>query len=135
MVKHRSGNSNKKLITVIFKTLENATAKPYTLIMEFIESIAFTKYVSDYLSDDEYAGFQSYLLKNPDSGKIIQGSGGIRKVRLAATGKGKSGGVRIIYYYKKANYEIWLLTIYSKRTVSTIPAHILRQIAKEIEND
>lgn len=108
---------------------------PYYLDMEFIETGIFTKHVSAYLSDDEYAGFQSYLLQNPESGKIIQGSGGIRKVRWATTGKGKSGGVRIVYYYKKSDFEIWLLTIYRKNEVSTIPAHILRQIAKEIEND
>ncbi|MBA3072982.1 MAG: transcriptional regulator [Anaerolineae bacterium] len=103
--------------------------------MEFIEAVAFTKHVSDYLSDDEYAGFQSYLLQNPDSGKIIKGSGGIRKVRWATTGKGKSGGVRIIHYYKKSDFEIWLLTIYSKSEVASIPAHTLRLIAEEIEND
>jgi mRNA-degrading endonuclease RelE of RelBE toxin-antitoxin system len=103
--------------------------------MEFIETGVFTKYVSEYLSEDEYAGFQSYVLQNPESGKIIQGSGGIRKVRWATTGKGKSGGVRIIYYYKKSDFEIWLLTIYSKREVSSIPTQFLRRIAKEIEND
>lgn len=135
MVKNDGDNSNKKLITMAMELLESDTAMPYNYNMEFIESIAFTKYISDFLSDDEYAGFQSYLLKNPDSGKIIQGSGGIRKIRWAATGKGKSGGVRIIYYYKKTEFEIWLLTIYSKSTLSSIPAHILRQIAKEIEND
>jgi len=48
--------------------------------------------------------------------------------------KGKSGGVRVIYYFKKQDDEIWLLTIYSKNEVENIPAHVLRQIAKEIEN-
>jgi hypothetical protein len=50
------------------------------------------------------------------------------------SGKGKSGGVRVIYYFKKQDDEIWLLTIYSKNEVETIPSHVLRQIAKEIEN-
>lgn len=67
-------------------------------------------------------------------GKIVRGSGGVRKVRWAIAGKGKSGGVRVIYYFKKQDDEIWLLTIYSKNEVGSIPAHILRQIAKEIEN-
>jgi mRNA-degrading endonuclease RelE of RelBE toxin-antitoxin system len=49
-------------------------------------------------------------------------------------GKGKSGGVRVIYYFKNQDNEIWLLTIYSKNEVESIPAHVLRQIAKEIEN-
>jgi mRNA-degrading endonuclease RelE of RelBE toxin-antitoxin system len=107
---------------------------PYNAIMEFIEAIAFTKYVYDYLTEDEYLGLQSFLLQNPEAGKIVRGSGGVRKVRWAITGKGKSGGVRVIYYFKKQGDEIWLLTIYNKSEVESIPAHVLRQIAKEIEN-
>lgn len=102
--------------------------------MEFIEAAAFTKYVHKYLSDDEYAGLQSFLLQYPESGKVIPKSGGVRKVRWAISGKGKSGGVRVIYYFKRQDDEIWLLTIYSKSEVENIPAHILRQIAKEIEH-
>jgi hypothetical protein len=49
-------------------------------------------------------------------------------------GRDKSGGVRVSYYFRKQDDEIWLLTIYSKSEVENIPAHILRQIAKEIEN-
>jgi hypothetical protein len=102
--------------------------------VEFIEATAFTKHVYDYLSEDEYLGLQSFLLQSPEAGKIVRGSGGVRKVRWAIAGKGKSGGVRMIYYFKKQDDEIWLLTIYSKNEVANIPAHILRQIAKEIEN-
>jgi hypothetical protein len=58
----------------------------------------------------------------------------VRKVRWAMAGKGKSGDVRVIYYFKKQDDEIWMLTIYSKNEVENIPAHVLRQIAKEIEN-
>jgi hypothetical protein len=50
------------------------------------------------------------------------------------TGTGKSGGVRVIYYFKKQDDEIWLLTIYSKSETENIPAHILRKIAEEIQN-
>ena len=77
---------------------------------------------------------QSFLLQYPESGKVVRGSGGVRKVHWAMSGKGKSGGVRVIYYFKKLDDEIWLLTIYSKNEVENIPAHVLRQIAKEIEN-
>ena len=65
---------------------------------------------------------------------MVRSSGGVRKVCWAMAGKGKSGGVRVIYYFKKQDAEIWLLTIYSKNEVESIPAHVLRQIAKEIEN-
>ncbi len=102
--------------------------------MEFIEASAFTKYVYKYLSEDEYLGLQSFLLQYPEAGKVVPKSGGVRKVRWAMTGKGKSGGVRVIYYFKKKDDEIWLLTIYSKSETENIPAHVLRQIAKEIEN-
>jgi mRNA-degrading endonuclease RelE of RelBE toxin-antitoxin system len=88
----------------------------------------------DYLSEDEYLGLQSFLFQYPESGKIVPGTGGVRKIRWAMTGRGKSGGVRVIYYFKKQDDEIWLLTIYSKNEIENIPAHILRQIAKEIED-
>lgn len=102
--------------------------------MEFIEATAFTKHVYKYLSNDEYSGLQNFLLQHPEAGKIVRGSGGVRKIRWAIAGKGKSGGVRVIYYFKRQDSEIWLLTIYSKSEVENIPAHVLRQIAKEIEN-
>ena len=69
--------------------------------MEFIEAPAFTKHIYKYLSDDEYSGLQNFLLQFPETGKIVRGSGGVRKVRWAISGKGKSGGVRVIYYLKK----------------------------------
>ena len=102
--------------------------------MEFIEATAFTRHVYDYLSDDEYPGLQNFLLQYPESGKLVPGSGGVRKIRWAMSGKGKSGGVRVMYYFKRQDDEIWLLTIYSKNEVENIPAHVLRQIAKEIKN-
>ena len=93
-----------------------------------------SKHIYSYLTDDEYLGLQSYLLKYPEAGKVVPRSGGVRKLRWAMAGKGKSGGVRVIYYFKKQDDEIWLLTIYSKSEIENIPAHVLRQIAKEIEN-
>jgi mRNA-degrading endonuclease RelE of RelBE toxin-antitoxin system len=114
--------------------LANHTALPYNQLMEFIKATAFTKYLYYYLSEEEYLGLQSFLLQYPESGKIVRGTGGVRKVRWAMSGKGKSGGVRVIYYFKRQDDEIWLLTIYSKNEVENIPAHVLRQIAKEIEN-
>jgi mRNA-degrading endonuclease RelE of RelBE toxin-antitoxin system len=102
--------------------------------MEFIEATIFSRLVYEYLSEDEYQGLQVFLLTNPESGSIIVGSGGMRKIRWRTQGKGKSGGVRIIYYYKKTDSEIWLLTIYRKNETESIPAHILKRIAKELED-
>jgi mRNA-degrading endonuclease RelE of RelBE toxin-antitoxin system len=71
--------------------------------MEFIETSIFTKLISKYLTDDEFRLFQWYLFMNPEAGDIVRGSGGVRKVRWAPEGKGKSGGVRIMYYWKKSD--------------------------------
>jgi mRNA-degrading endonuclease RelE of RelBE toxin-antitoxin system len=102
--------------------------------MEFIEATDFTKHVYSYQTEDKYSGLQSYLLQFPESGKVVPGSGGVRKLRWAMSGTGKSGGIRVIYYFKKQDDEIWLLTIYSKSETENIPAHILRKIAEEIQN-
>ena len=108
---------------------------PYNNIMVFIETKLFTKLLPSYLSDDDYRSLQSYLLQKPDAGDLIRGSGGVRKVRWAPTGKGKSGGVRAIYYWKKTDHEIWMLTLYSKSERATISSHILKQIAEEINHE
>ncbi|HPB90340.1 MAG TPA: hypothetical protein PLD80_02380 [Rugosibacter sp.] len=60
--------------------------------------------------------------------------GGVRKTRWGSTGRGKRGGVRVIYFNRLANGEIWLLLVYGKSMRENIPAHVLRQIKEEIEN-
>lgn len=70
---------------------------PYDIIMIFIEISLFTRLVYNYLSEDNYRAFQNHLLLHPTIGKVVPGSGGVRKIRWATKGKGKSGGVRVIY--------------------------------------
>lgn len=103
--------------------------------MIFIEASTFTRLLPRYLNDDEYRTLQTYLLVKPDAGDLVKGSGGVRKVRWASEGRGKSGGVRVIYYWKKQGHEIWMLTIYSKSERSTIPGHMLKQIAEAIDHE
>ncbi len=103
--------------------------------MIFIEASTFTKLLSKYLSDEEYQALQTYLMQKPDAGDLVRGSGGVRKVRWALDGGGKSGGVRVIYYWKTQDHEIWMLTIYSKSERATIPSHVLKQIAEAIDHD
>lgn len=74
-------------------------------------------------------------MQKPDAGDLVRGSGGVRKVRWALDGGGKSGGVRVIYYWKTQDHEIWMLTIYSKSERATIPSHVLKQIAEAIDHD
>ena len=102
--------------------------------MIFIETSNFTKLIGQYLTDDEYLGLQKFLLQYPEAGKIIRETGGVRKLRWAISGKGKSGGIRVIYYWQRRNDEIWLLTAYGKSERETIPSHILRKIAEEIKD-
>ncbi|NRB42079.1 MAG: type II toxin-antitoxin system RelE/ParE family toxin [Pseudomonadales bacterium] len=103
--------------------------------MVFIETSLFTRLLPSYLSDDDYAGLQSYLLQKPETGRIVRGSGGVRKVRWAPSGKGKSGGIRVIYYWKKSEHEMWMLTLYSKSERATISSHELKQIAEALDHD
>lgn len=88
--------------------------------MIFIESPHFTDDVLELLSDDEYTELQIYLAQNPTAGAVIEGTGGLRKVRWAANGKGKSGGVRIIYFHVTSAFQIRMLLIYRKGTLDDI---------------
>lgn len=82
--------------------------------MIFIETPIFTSDLNELLTDDEYAEFQQYLADNPRWGDVIQDTGGLRKIRWSGNGKGKRGGVRVIYYYLTADAQIRLLLIYKK---------------------
>jgi hypothetical protein len=75
---------------------------------------------------------QRALITNPTAGILIAGTGGLRKIRWAISGKGKRGGVRVIYYGKVREGMIWMLTIYGKNVAENIPAHILRKIKEEL---
>ena len=82
--------------------------------MVFIETPVFTRQVKDLLPDDAYAQFQQCVAAHPQMGDVIQGTGGLRKVRWSVKGGGKSGGVRVIYFHVTAQSQIRLLLIYRK---------------------
>lgn len=102
-------------------------------MFSFIETKLFSRLVGDYLTDESYAELQVAIAEDPTCGPVIRGSGGVRKVRWSQPGRGKSGGVRVIYYVKTHDGVIWMLTIYSKNEEQSIPAHVLRQIKEEVD--
>jgi hypothetical protein len=103
-------------------------------MITFVESPLFTKQVHDYLTDDEYGVFQAFLAANPDTGDMVRGSGGVRKVRWSRRGTGKSGGVRVLYFARTEAGEIWMLLIYAKSAIDSIPGHILKTLKEEMEH-
>ncbi len=82
--------------------------------MEFIETPTFTRLLMELLTDEEYAALQHVLVENPERGDVLKGGGGIRKLRHVLPGRGKSGGVRVIYYWLRHDGQIYMLLIYPK---------------------
>ena len=103
-------------------------------MFSFIETKLFTRLVQELLSDEEYQELQTLLIESPDEGKVIPGSGGVRKLRWRSPGRGKSGGYRVIYFAKFDQNVIWMLTMYPKNVQDNISAKMLRQIRNEVEN-
>lgn len=103
--------------------------------MLFIETPTFTRLITKLLSGDEYAGLQDELAIDPERGDLIQGGGGIRKVRYAAQGRGKSGGIRVVYYWVRSDSQILMLVAYPKSQKDNLTAAetaILRKLVKEL---
>jgi len=89
------------------------------------------------MEDESYRLLQNFLLEQPLSGDVIQGTGGLRKIRWSAHGKGKRGGLRTIYLYITEKSHIHLLTLYAKNEVSDLTAQekkILKSIVEELKN-
>ena len=99
--------------------------------MELIETPVFTRQVLAALSDEEYRALQLYLVGRPDAGVLIPGSGGLRKLRWRLPGRGKRGGARVIYYWKSAVGQLFLLFLYPKNVrsdLSVTELRVLRQL-------
>lgn len=90
----------------------------------FVELPAFERCRADYLDDAAFARLQQALMKNPEAGNVIEGTGGLRKMRFvdARRGKGKRGGLRVIYYWWGAGTQFWLYTLYDKDEMADLSA-------------
>ena len=109
---------------------------PYVLyVYTVIETPVYSKKAEQILSEDERDAFAVYISKTPKAGVVVRGFGGIRKVRWALEGGGKSGGVRVIYFNRLEKGEIWLLTLYAKSERSSIPPRELRLLKEVIDHE
>jgi mRNA-degrading endonuclease RelE of RelBE toxin-antitoxin system len=103
--------------------------------MEFRETSIFTRRINDLLSDEDYAQLQEYLRENPDAGVVVPGSGGIRKLRWAETGRGKRGGIRVIYYHWVPESVLYMLSVYAKNEMPNLPHAAYRRLKVLIEEE
>ena len=101
--------------------------------MIFIETSFYTRIIADYLSDEEQGKLEAHLIEHPDDGDVIQGTGGIRKLRWGAKGKGKRSGVRVIYFWRTARHHIYLQNIYGKNEATDLTEKEKEYLKKMVE--
>lgn len=102
----------------------------------FVELPAFARFRADYLDDEGLRTLQMAVLENPEAGDVIEGTGGLRKLRRAdpRRGKGKRGGLRVIYYWWDGKRQFWLFTLYDKDEMDDLSAKekkLLKDILKQ----
>ena len=103
----------------------------------FVELPALSRHRSDYMSDEAFLSFQAMLMQRPCAGVLIEGTNGLRKIRFADAnrGKGKRGGLRVIYYWWEAGKQFWLFTIYNKDEMSDLSAHEKKLLKEMIRQE
>ena len=101
--------------------------------MVFIETPVFTRLVKEALSDQDYGVFQQTLADRPDAGDLIRGGGGIRKIRWALPGGGKSGGIRVVYFWRTRADQIYLLFLFAKNVRSHLTPVQVKKLAKHVK--
>ena len=106
-------------------------------LFQFVEAPAFSRHRDEYLDDEGFRSLQAALAANPEAGDIVPGAGGIRKLRWkdAWRGKGKRGGLRIIYYAFLTDEEIWLLTLYDKDEAGDLKKQQKEQLRRALEEE
>jgi hypothetical protein len=98
-------------------------------LLTIVETRSFIGAAKECMSDDERAHAIAIIAENPECGDLIPGGGGIRKVRHAVGSKGKSGGVRIIYYFHSDCVPVFLLTVFAKNERANLTRSELQQLA------
>jgi len=101
--------------------------------MIIVETTVFNRLIGQLMDDDRYRELQALLIENPDIGDLIQGSGGLRKIRWKLTGRGKRGGVRVIYYWAVSVDQIRMLYVYSKSDQENLTKDQLKVLRQIVE--
>lgn len=112
--------------------------KQAIIMLHFTETPIFTRIIGELLDDENYYSLQLELLKNPHKGDLVVGGGGIRKIRCAASNKGKSGGVRVIYYFVDEQGVFYMLYAYPKSKMDNLSREklsLLRNLVKQELSD
>ena len=101
----------------------------------FVELPAFQRHRAEYLDDEAFSALQAALMADPEAGDVIRDTGGLRKVRFADSrrGKGKRGGLRVIYYWWVPGCQFWLFTLYGKGEVSDLAAEQRRAVREVLK--
>jgi hypothetical protein len=115
--------------------MRKALRGPVFAVMEFVETSTFTKHVVKTLGEEGNRELQSELLKNPQQGSLIKGTGGARKVRCSAKGKGKSGGSRAIYFHSEPESKCYMLIAFSKSKKSSLTGSQKNALRKTIKRN
>jgi hypothetical protein len=103
--------------------------------MRFVETHVFTAAIRRHLNDERYRQLQIALMLRPEQGPIIQGSGGLRKVRWATTGGGKRGGLRVIYYWAPRNQAFYMVYAYTKSEQGDLTPTQTRQLGRIVREE
>ena len=103
--------------------------------MRFVETPVFTTALRRHLDDEMYRALQLAMLLRPAQGSLIQGGAGLRKLRWAAPGRGKRGGVRLIYYWEPASQTLYMLYLYAKNEQGDLTATQLKALAKLVREE
>ena len=101
--------------------------------MVIIETSVFSRLIQELMSDEDYRALQEALITRPESGDIIKGSGGLRKIRWKLEGQGKRGGIRVIYYWVTADDQIRMLYVYRKSKQADLTTDQLATLKSIVE--
>lgn len=108
------------------------------VLLHFVYLPGFESSAQGLLDEEARRRLERALMENPEAGATIGGTGGVRKLRVALAGRGKSGGARVIYYYRPAGRRVYLLLAYAKSEAASLSNEgkaVIRALVKRLEEE